>query len=59
MEMAQNFEARLKESHDNMEQAIARAQELEKDQEDKVAEFEEIRERLTQVAELFEKKEIK
>lgn len=36
-----------------------RVQELEKELEDKAGEFEDIRDRVTQVAELFEKKQIK
>ena len=59
VEMAQNFEGQFKESHQNMQQAISRVQELEKELEEKVTESEELRERITQVAELFEKKQIK
>ena len=42
-----------------MQQALSRVQELEKEIEEKAGEFEDIRDRVTQVAELFEKKEIK
>ena len=59
VEMAQNFEGQFKESHSNMQQALSRVQELEKELEEKAGEFEDIRDRVTQVAELFEKKEIK
>ena len=59
MEVAEQYENQAKESHRNMEKALDRVGGLEKEIEDKKAEQEDIRERITKVAELFERKEIK
>jgi hypothetical protein len=49
----------VKEGHCNLEDALGKIMSLEAKCEDKTAELEQIRIRLTNVAELFEKKEIK
>lgn len=59
MDIIENLEVQAKESHRNLEKAIDKLTILEKDVEDKNAEMEDIRERITKVAELFERKEIK
>jgi len=59
MDIIENLEVQAKESHRNLEKAIDKLTVLEKDVEDKNAEMEDIRERITKVAELFERKEIK
>ena len=59
MELIEGLEAQSKESHRNMEKALDRVAMLEKDGDEKGAEIEDIRERVTKVAELFERKEIK
>ena len=59
MELIENLESQSKESHHNMEKALNKVSLLEKDLEEKTNEMEDIRERITKVAELFERKEIK
>lgn len=59
MELIEGLEAQSKESHRNMEKALNKVSLLEKDLEEKNSELEDIRERVTKVAELFERKEIK
>jgi predicted DNA binding CopG/RHH family protein len=59
MDVIENLEVQAKESHRNMEKAIDKVTVLEKNAEDKCIEMEDIRERITKVAELFERKEIK
>jgi len=59
MDVIENLEIQAKESHRTMEKAIDKVTQLEKDAEDKSLEMEDIRERITKVAELFERKEIK
>ena len=59
MELAETYENQAKDNHRNMEKALNRVGLMEKELEDKNAQFEDIRERITKVAELFERKEIK
>lgn len=59
MEMIENLEGQAKESHRNMEKALDKVGGIEKDLNEKTTELEDIRERITKVAELFERKEIK
>lgn len=59
MELIESLENQVKESHRSMEKALNKVGSLEKDSEEKSAELEDIRERITKVAELFERKEIK
>ena len=59
MELIENLETQTKESHRNMDKALNKVALLEKETEDKQTEMEDIRERVTKVAELFERKEIK
>ena len=59
MELAETYENQAKDSHRNMEKALNRVGLIEKEIEDKNTQFEDIRERITKVAELFERKEIK
>mmetsp|Transcript_3877 Transcript_3877/g.5169 ORF Transcript_3877/g.5169 Transcript_3877/m.5169 type:complete len:183 (-) Transcript_3877:704-1252(-) len=59
MEVAESYENQAKDNHRNMEKALNRVGLLEKEAEDKATEYEDIRERITKVAELFERKEIK
>lgn len=59
MELAETYENQAKDSHRNMEKALNKVGLIEKELEDKNTQFEDIRERITKVAELFERKEIK
>ena len=59
MELIESLETQAKDSHRNMEKALNKVSILEKDVSDKASELEDIRERITRVAELFERKEIK
>lgn len=59
MELVQNLEEQVKEGHRNLEKNMDRVTVFEKEIEDKVAEIEDIRKRITKVAELFERKDIK
>lgn len=59
MELIENLETQSKESHRNMEKALNKLMLLEKDMEEKNVELEDVRERVTKVAELFERKDIK
>ena len=59
MEMIENLEVQVKESHKNLEKAQDKVTVAEREVEEKVTEMEDIRKRVTKVAELFERKEIK
>jgi len=59
MEMAENFENQAKDNHRGMERALNRVGVIEKELEEKTTELEDIRQRITKVAELFERKGIK
>jgi hypothetical protein len=59
MEMIENLELQLKESHKNLEKSLDKVTVCEKEIEDKVGEQEDLRKRITKVAELFERKDIK
>lgn len=59
MEMAESFENKANDSHRSMERALNRVSVAEKELEEKTSELEDIRLRITKVAELFERKEIK
>ena len=59
MELIENQEQQVKESNRQMEKALNKVSTLEKDNQDKALELEDIRQRVTKVAELFERKEIK
>ena len=59
MEMMEGLEGSQKEHGRAMEKALSKQAALEKDLEEKSGEIEEIRSRVTKVAELFERKEIK
>ena len=59
MELAQNLEEQVKEGHKNLEKSMDRVTVFEKEVGERVAEMEDIRQRVTKVAELFERKEIK
>ena len=59
MELVQNLEEQVKEGHRNLEKNMDRVTVFEKEIEDKAAELEDIRKRITKVAELFERKDIK
>ena len=59
MELAQNYEAQAKENHRNMEKALNRVGGLENELAEKIAQLDDIHLRLTKVASLFERKEIK
>lgn len=59
MELIENLESQSKDSHRNMEKALNKVQMLERDIDDKNNELEDIRQRVTKVAELFERKGIK
>jgi len=59
MDLVENLELQVKESHRNLEKAFDKLTVLEKEIEDKNVEMEDIRQRITKVAELFERKEIK
>ena len=59
MDLIQNLEEQVKEGHKNLEKNMDRVTLFEKELAEKVAELEDIRKRITKVAELFERKEIK
>ena len=59
MDLVQNLEEQVKEGHKNLEKNMDRVTVFEKEISEKVAEVEDIRKRITKVAELFERKEIK
>ena len=59
MELIENLENQSKESHRNMEKALNKVSMLEREIDDKNHELEDIRTRVTKVAELFERKGIK
>lgn len=59
MEMVENQESQVKESNRQMDKALSKVGNLEKEVQEKTHELEDIRERVTKVAELFERKEIK
>ena len=59
MEMVENQESQVKESNRQMDKALDKVGNLEKEVQEKTHELEDIRVRVTQVAELFERKEIK
>lgn len=59
MELVESLESQAKESHRNMEKALNKVSGIEKDLQEKTSEMEDIRERITKVAELFERKDIK
>ena len=56
MDLVESCEQQAKESNRNMEKAYNKVGGLEKDIEEKVHELNDIRERVTKVAELFERK---
>ena len=59
MDLVQNLEEQVKEGHKNLEKNMDRVTVFEKEISEKVAEVEDIRKRITKVAELFERKDIK
>ena len=59
MELIENLENQSKESHRNMEKALNKVSMPEREIDDKNRELEDIRTRVTKVAELFERKGIK
>lgn len=59
MEAIDNLEEQNKTSHRNLEQTLDRVNDLERKLDEKTDELEEIRHKITRVAELFERKEIK
>jgi len=59
MENNEKMELESKHSHKNLEEALDRINEMEKQVREKDEESEEIRTKITKVAELFERKEIK
>lgn len=59
MDLIQNLEEQVKEGHKNLEKNMDRVTLFEKEITEKAAEMEDIRKRITNVAELFERKQIK
>lgn len=59
MEAIDNLEEKNKISHKNLEESLDRVNDLERKLDGKNDELEEIRQKITRVAELFERKEIK
>ena len=59
MEMAESYENKAKDNQRSMDRALNRVSVVEKEIEEKASELEDIRQRITKVAELFERKEIK
>ena len=59
MDLIQNLEEQVKDGHKNLEKTMDRVTLFEKEITEKAAEMEDIRKRITNVAELFERKQIK
>ena len=59
MDLIQNLEEQVKEGHKNLEKNMDRVTLFKKEITEKAAEMEDIRKRITNVAELFERKQIK
>ncbi|CDW75884.1 UNKNOWN [Stylonychia lemnae] len=59
LQLCEDLEQQVKDAHRGMEESLDKIMILEKEMEAKANEHEEIRQRITEVAELFEKKEIK
>jgi hypothetical protein len=57
--LCEDLEKQVKDGHKSLEDALEKICEMETDLEGKTAEMEDIRKRITEVAVLFEKKEIK
>jgi len=59
LQLCEDLECQIKESHKSLEESLEKIISLEKDVEIKEKDFEDIRSRITEVAELFERKDIK
>ena len=59
LQLCEDLEGQIKESHKSLEESLEKIIALEKDCEGKDKEIEDIRTRITEVAELFERKDIK
>lgn len=59
LQLCEDLEKQVKEGHRSLDDALEKIVQIERDNEAKQAQLEFIRSRITEVAELFEKKEIK
>lgn len=59
MQLCEDLEGQIKESHKSLEESLEKIIAMEKEGDSKAKEVEYIRTRITEVAELFERKEIK
>lgn len=59
LQLCEDLESQIKESHKSLEESLEKIITLEKEVEHKDKEIEDVRTRVTEVAELFERKDIK